>query len=398
MTERLYYDDAYRTTFEARVLRIEHDPDRTIAYLDRTAFYPTSGGQPFDTGRLGDATVLEVVESADGGIAHLIDRPIVTDSTVRGHVDWGRRFDHMQQHTGQHILSAAFVQTCQAETVGVHLGQQSSTIDLDRIVGPDECRAGEDVANATVWRDRPVLVRFADAAEAASMPLRKASAREGRLRLVDIEDVDLSACGGTHVSRTGEVGAIGVLRVERYKGGSRLEFACGGRAVHAFRQLRDAVIGATQRLSVLPGELPSAIDRLQAENKAAVRQRKALQARLTGFEADALTRRASEMAGCAVVIETLEGHDAASLKELGMAIAGRAGHVAVLLSASPPVVAVVASARDTPVDAGALVRALTARFGGRGGGRRAVAQAGGLDASPDAIATFARQTIASAGR
>ncbi len=184
---------------------------------------------------------------------------------VHGEIDWARRFDHMQQHSGQHVLSAAFDKLFAVRTLSFHLGGAVSTIDLAREMSPAEIAAAETEANRVVWEDRPVTIRFADAEEAARLPLRKEPARGGTLRLIDVEDFDLSACGGTHVARTGGIGTIAVASWERFKGGQRLEFLCGGRALAGYRTLRDAMTASVRLLSVLPVELPAAIERLQAD-------------------------------------------------------------------------------------------------------------------------------------
>src|SRR4051812_10445590 len=210
MTERLYYTDAYLTDFDANVIAVDRVEGRPAAILERTAFYPTSGGQPFDTGRLNDVTVVDVVDRDDGSILHVVQEDIAK-GPVHGRIDWARRFEHMQQHTGQHLLSAAFDRLFRVRTESFHLGSQSSTIDLARAVSATEIGAAEDEANRVIWEDRPIAIRFADAAEAAALPLRKESARGGLLRLVEVTQFDISACGGTHVARTGGVGAIGVV-------------------------------------------------------------------------------------------------------------------------------------------------------------------------------------------
>jgi alanyl-tRNA synthetase len=205
MTDRLYYTDAYLTTFEAAVVA-RADAGRRI-YLDRTAFYPTSGGQPFDTGRLGGVAVIDVIDEGDR-IAHVVESPVAGDR-LSGVIDWARRFDHMQQHTGQHLLSAVIAVRFGQATVGVHFGRESSTLDLDTPgFGHAEIVEAEARANVAVTEDRPVEVSFEEAAGAAG--LRKASGREGTLRIVTIRDLDRSACGGTHVRATGEIGAIAI--------------------------------------------------------------------------------------------------------------------------------------------------------------------------------------------
>ena len=211
VTERIYYTDPYATEFEATVVNVEPIPGdrRHAVVLDRTAFYPTSGGQPFDTGTLGAGRVVEVVDEDDGRIVHLVEGEI-QPGAVRGRIDWSRRFEHMQQHTGQHVLSAAFDRLLKVRTVSFHLGTASSTIDLAREVTVGEIARVEQEANRIVWENRAVTIRFADAGEAAAMPLRKESKREGVLRLVEVEEFDVSACGGTHVARTGAIGIIAV--------------------------------------------------------------------------------------------------------------------------------------------------------------------------------------------
>ena len=235
MTRRLYYTEPDRQTFEATVAACVAEGGRFHVTLDATAFYPTSGGQPFDTGVLGGVKVVDVVDRDDDDeeVVHVVEGPLDPGSRVEGAIDWDRRFDHMQQHTGQHILSAAFDRLLDAPTVSFHLGTDGATIDVAREVAPPAIAKAEAEANRIVWDNRPVSIRFVDADEAARLPLRKEPAREGTLRLVEISDFDLSACGGTHVSRTGAIGMIAVTNAERFRGGSRLTFVCGARALRA---------------------------------------------------------------------------------------------------------------------------------------------------------------------
>ena len=233
VTERLYYTEPALTEFDATVTGVERHGDLPAVLLDRTAFYPTSGGQPHDTGSLNGVRVTEVVERDDDAVLHVVDRAIAVGEAVHGVVDWGRRFDHMQQHTGQHILSAAFDRLWHARTVGFHLGAVVSSLDLDRELPPQAIASAEDEANRIVWEDRPVSIRFVEEAGAAALDLRKEPGRSGVLRIIAVEDYDLSACGGTHVARTGHVGIIVVSSWEKLRGGSRLEFLCGGRALRA---------------------------------------------------------------------------------------------------------------------------------------------------------------------
>jgi alanyl-tRNA synthetase len=395
MTDRLYYTDPYLREFDGAIVRLEDRDGRTHVVLDRSAFYPTSGGQPFDTGTLNGLPVVDVVDDDDGIVTHVIDATAATmriGETVHGVIDWTRRFDHMQQHTGQHVLSAAFDRLFHVRTVSFHLGAGASTIDLAREVSPQEVAAAESEANRIVWDDRPVAIRFADADEAARMPLRKESKREGRLRLVDVDAFDLSACGGTHVARTGVIGIIAIASWERFKGGQRLEFLCGGRALTRFRALRDTAAAGMRLLSVTADELPAAIERLQADAKDERRTNAALQSELARYRADELAASAEPVAGGRVVLRALDA-DANTLKSLAMAIAAKPGTGAVLLSTSSPALVVVARASDVKLDANAILKALTARFGGRGGGKPELAQGGGLSATPAEILDAARAAL-----
>jgi alanyl-tRNA synthetase len=390
VTERLYYTDPDAAEFDAHVLRLEEHDGRPAAVLDRTAFYPTSGGQPFDTGRLGDRAVLDVIDREDGIILHVVDAALAA-GPVHGRIDWARRFDHMQQHTGQHVLSAAFDRLLGARTESFHLGTGSSTIDLARPVSAAEIAQAEDAADRVVWEDRPVSIRFADAGEAAKLPLRKEPARSGRLRLIEVEGFDISACGGTHVARTGAIGTIVVTGSERLRGGTRVEFLCGVRTLRAYRALRDSVASSVRLLSVLPGDLPAGIERLQSDAKDARRLVKELQTRLASFEGAALADRAEPRGTARVVVEALEGWDPNGLKAIAAAVAGRPGHVAALFSVPQPSAVVIARAQDASVDCAAILKRLTERFGGKGGGRPELAQGGGLQGAADEILAFARE-------
>ena len=399
MTTRLYYSDSLLTRFDGTVLEAGVLPDgRPFVVLDKTGFYPTSGGQPHDLGRLGDATVLDVVDrDEDAAVLHVLDRALGPGVDVSGEIDRARRLDHVQQHSGQHVLSAAFVHACAAPTVSFHLGPDVSTIDLTSVLEADAIARAEDEANRVVQENRPVEVRYASAEEAAALPLRKEPKRGGTLRLVDIENWDLSACGGTHVSRTGSIGGIAVTGWERYKGGTRVGFACGLRAVRHHRLLRDVVTAATRALSVQMSELPEAVRRVQSDAREARQQMRGLTESLAKYEAAELASAAEDVAGRGLVVRVVD-RDAAGLKLLAQAAAAL-GPSVVLVSASRPALVVAArgaadvgpnfSSASPAFDAKALVVSLVSRFGGKGGGRPELAQAGGLDEDPDVIATAA---------
>jgi len=325
-------------------------------------------------------------------ILHVVEREI-PEGPVRGRVDWGRRFEHMQQHTGQHVISAAFDHLLKARTESFHLGSVSSTIDLSREVAPRDIARVEDEANRIVWEDRAVAIRFAEAAEAARLPLRKESGREGTLRLIDVEGFDISACGGTHVSRTGAVGLIAVASWEKFRAGTRIEFLCGVRALQGYRAARDAVTASVRLISVLPGELPAGIERLQGETKDLKKKIKRLQSELAGYQAVSLAESAEPVGDLRVVIRVLDGWDPNGLKTIASGIVARPRHVAVLLGTPAPYALVVARAADAAVDCAAVLKQLTSRFGGKGGGRPDLAQGGGLEGSIEDVIAFARTLV-----
>jgi len=403
MTERLYYTDSHLTSFDAKVLGVEPVDGKQHVTLDRTAFYPTSGGQPFDTGTLGGAAVVDVVDREDGGITHVVAGALNTGDVLKGEIDWARRFDHMQQHTGQHVLSAAFDRLFGVRTESFHMGQLhpttrtarggdpglSATIDLAREVSASEIARAEDDANRIVWEDRPVGIRFATAEEAAAMPLRKESLRSGALRLIDVQDYDLSACGGTHVQRTGAIGTIAVGGWEKFKSGSRVEFLCGGRALQRFRVWRGALAAVQKHLSVPPIEMAVSIERLQEESKGLQRTIRGFQEKLAVHEATALLAR-----GSPVIVEAIEGWDAQGLKQIAVAAtAAQPDAIVALFTTTMPALVVIARGSNARVDAGAVLKELTAQFGGKGGGKPDLAQGGGLNAPTGELVEGVRRLI-----
>jgi alanyl-tRNA synthetase len=421
MTERLYYSDPFSREFDATVASVD-DIDsangRARVRLDRTSFYPTSGGQPFDTGRLESWPVVDVVDEDDGEVVHVLDLKemgrsasvnsaatplaetsptpaapaLLVGARVHGVIDWPRRFDHMQQHSGQHVLSAAFVRLFGARTVSFHLGSDASTIDLERELTARELAAAEDEANRIVHEDRPVTIRFASAEEAAALPLRKEPARSGMLRLIDVEDFDLSACGGTHVARTGQIGLVAVTAWERFKGGQRLDFHCGRRALVKLRSLRDMAAAGAKLLSVPGSELPAAIERMQAEAKDSRHTLAALRSEVVRYQADVLAATAEITSSGRFVFKAVDA-DANVLKALATAIVSAAGLGAVLVSTSRPALVVIGRAPDVATASNEILARLISTFGGRGGGKADLAQAGGLDAAAEAILEEARKIL-----
>jgi alanyl-tRNA synthetase len=394
VTERLYYRDSSLLQFSATVVESGTLDGRAFAVLDRTAFYPTSGGQPFDRGCLGGREVVEVLDREDdGAVLHVVSDSIPVGTAVDGEIDAARRLDHMQQHSGQHVLSAAFIRTAKVPTVSFHLGADVSTIDLAGDVEAAAIAEAEDEANRVVFADCDVVVRFVTAEEAGMLPLRKEPARTGMLRIVEMPGFDLSACGGTHVPRTGAIGNIAVSAWERYKGGTRVSFVCGGRAVRAFRQLRDASAATSRLLSVQTGELPEAVARLQADAREVRLQARALGEQLARFEASALRDSAVDLNGCRIVARVMD-KDQAGLKLLAQEAAADGGPAILLVSTTRPLSLVVARGGNSGIDASAVLKAIVARFGGKGGGRPELAQGGGVDADAEVVRQFGRELIA----
>jgi len=369
MTQRLYYTDAYLTRFSAAVT--ERGDGGSRIYLDRTAFYPTSGGQPHDTGRLGGVAVVEVLDEGDR-IAHLLDSPLAADQ-VEGEIDWAHRFDHMQQHTGQHLLSAVLADLAGHATISVHFGRDGSTLDLNTgSLSHDLVIEAERRANRVVTENRPVEVSFENSDTAEG--LRKASAREGTLRVVTIRDLDRSACGGTHVRATGEIGPILIRRQERVRKAVRLEFLCGERAVRAARADHDLLAALAAACSAAPEELISLIEAQRAELKAAVVARRELETDLAGYRARELYDAAASGDGSPRVVTVREESGPVDrLRPLAHAVAALPRAV-FIGAAEAPAAVLLASSEDSGVDAGRLLRETIEQAGGRGGGNPRLAQ------------------------
>src|SRR3989449_6685297 len=269
-TERLYYNDSRLLEFDARVIGVSQRDDGAVAItLDRTAFYPTGGGQPSDTGTLGEARVIDCIDVEDEGVLHVIQGPVPdVDDTVHGKVDWLRRLDHMQQHTGQHILSAAFVRSFAAPTHSFRVLEHECEIDV-ALDDPTDARIDQavDLANQIIWECHPIQIRQVTMQEAASLPLRKEPARKGELRLIEIDEFDLTPCGGTHATSTGEVGVIAVRSWERAKGLTRIHFMAGIRALADYRKAKQTAREVASLFSAGREDSPALVARLVEENK-----------------------------------------------------------------------------------------------------------------------------------
>jgi alanyl-tRNA synthetase len=371
MTERLYYTDAYLRDFDARV--VERANDGRTLYLDRTAFYPTSGGQPFDTGTIAGIPVTDVIDEGDR-IAHVLAAPAPATDTVHGTIDWTRRFDHMQQHTGQHLLSAIFSDRFKLETVSVHFGAESSTLDLDAESLPQKTLlAVEQLANAAITEPRAVTVAFENAATASG--LRKAPPREGELRVVTIDALDRSACGGTHVRSTAEIGSILLRGTERVRRSTRVEFICGRRAIRAARGDHELISALALSLGVAPSELIAKTKAQGEELRAAQSARREATAALDAYRARELfDATPPDIAGHRRIVVHRDTGSVDELRSLAQAVVG-IGHARFIGTlALPPTIVFATSNSPGGVDAGAVLKTQLAHHGGRGGGNARIAQ------------------------
>jgi alanyl-tRNA synthetase len=381
MTDRLYYTDSYLTSFDARV--VERAENGRRVYLDRTAFYPTSGGQPFDVGTIAGTAVSDVIDEGER-IAHLLAKPLPEGTaSVTGAIDWARRFDHMQQHTGQHVLSAVLGELFGYRTVSVHFGAHTSSLDLDAGgITRDDVIAAERRANELVVANRPTTVSFEDPGDATG--LRKAPAREGTLRIVTIEGIDRSACGGTHVRSTGEIGPILVRKIDRVKKQVRLEFVCGLRAVRRARADFDLLSRLAQGLSASLDEIPALVESQAERLRGADAARRRLEAELHAYRARLLYDAAEpDASGVRRAIQRRETGSLEELRGLAQAFCILPKSVFVGAVDDPPALLLAAS-DDSGLDAGRVLKAALASVGGRGGGSARMAQGNvpGVDVLP----------------
>ncbi len=406
MSDRLYYADPSLASFEAHVSdirEVSRSQGRSLwqIALDRSAFYPTSGGQPHDTGVLTatssggallEAPILAVEEDEQGEVWHTTPKPLLAGTAVRGYVDWSRRRDHMQQHSGQHLLSAVVYRQLGAATVSFHLGEMTSTIDLAReAISQEELERIEDAANEIIAENRAITMRTIPRYEAemllAAGTLHKLPEREGDIRLIEIDEIDLNACGGTHVRATGQIGSLLIRGTERMRQGVRLEFVCGVRAAVTARRDLAVLTRAGATLSVGRVEVADAVERLLAEGKAANKARQKLTEEMAGYHASMLMLECQLGQGHKVLRRTFTDRDANYLKLLASRLVASAAQTCVLLASTQeePARVVMAASADWKVDCGSLLREALAAYGLRGGGSPGLAQGQIPNAHLDAL-------------
>lgn len=386
MTDRLYYEDPYLTRFTAHILEHLQWEGCPAVVLDRTAFYPTGGGQPNDTGFLRDARTLEEVpvvdvaeREGDGAVVHILAAPLQAEE-VEGQIDWDRRFDLMQQHTGQHILSAAFLERFDANTVGFHLSDDYSTIDLDRApMSAEDLAEVEALANAIIFENRQAVARFVPDEVVPDLPLRKALAHLGPVRVVEIADFDCSACGGTHVQAAGEIGLIKITRSERRGDETRVEFLCGRRALADYAAKNRLVMDLAREFTVGHWEVADLVHRLAGDLKETQRELRRTRDASLDAEAEALWHGAATLGEARVVRAHLADRPPDDLKHLAQRLVTHPQTLVLLAAGEAGQKGFLTFARSPDLDAhmGTLVRQACEIMGGRGGGRPEFAQGGG---------------------
>jgi alanyl-tRNA synthetase len=390
MTERLYYHDSFLLEFDAQIAGVvppTASESRSAIILDRTAFYPTSGGQVFDTGWLMGTdgkklSVLEVAEKDDGTILHFMesaDSALQPGTSVRGQIDAARRRDHMQQHSGQHVLSAALVQLFNMPTVSFHMGTESCSIDLDtKSLSREQVEEAERLANEVIRDGHPVMVRFVSREEAQTLGLRKIPpAERGELRLIDVKNFDLTACGGTHVRNTSQIGCILLRKTEKVKQGVRLEFVCGERALATSRRDYKTLTEAAAIYSSHIWELPQQARKALEEAKSERKEREQVLAELAGLMALQILSETVATGKQKHVVRVIPDRDLTFLKLLAQKLTRAApGVVALLGSSADPPALVFAQSVGLSADMGSLMKQALAALGGRGGGSKDMAQGG----------------------
>ena len=375
MTKRLYDLDSHLTSCESIILSCVPAGEGFDVKLDQTVFFPEGGGQPSDTGKLGDALVLHVREEGES-IYHRVDRALAVGSTVSGEIDWARRFDLMQQHTGEHLLSFSFYELFSASNVGFHLALDYATIDFDKPVTREQIGEAELLANRFVWKNLPVHATFYQSeAEVADLPLRKhAEGLTPPIRIVQVEGADMCTCCAPHCYTTGEIGSVFVADASSYKGGTRITFFCGERALRLHRAQHDDLDAIARRFSCQREGAQNAVKKLSDDYGALKKSERELAKSLNGYMAKEFASAAVSAGKYRVVAQLLSGVDAGRLKDLAQAVSAEQT-IALLLSAcDEKLFYVLSTGAHFPLDVSELMPAVNAALGGKGGGRGTLAQ------------------------
>ncbi|CAB1058661.1 Alanyl-tRNA synthetase family protein [Olavius sp. associated proteobacterium Delta 1] len=379
MTKKLYLDHQYLREFSSTILQKVEAGKNPGIILEQTLFYPASGGQPRDTGTVNDIPVLDVFEDEKHGIVHLLAEPVAGEA-VEGRINWQRRFDHMQQHTGQHLLSQAFMMAGNAATVSFHMGDESSTLDLNQgNFSIEAIAAVEDLANQIIYENRPVMSRIIRKNELDQYPVRKLPSVDDNIRIVEIKDFDYSPCGGTHCSKTGEIGIVKIRRFENYKGGSRIHFLCGLRALKDYQEKSNIIKQIGDCLSAGETDLYNNIKKYRDELKSLRREHSNLNKRYLNYEAQALFSERKEIDNINIIVKIFEDRHPKELKILAQKVLQNFPDTLILFGAKAEGKASLFFLRSEGLacDMGKLMQDACAVINGRGGGRPQQAQGGG---------------------
>jgi len=387
-TERLYYDDPYLLEFDATVVETRGVGNRTGAVLDKTAFYPTSGGQPNDLGNINDVPVVDCIEDEAAGVVVHVVEGIIPNGPVHCRINAARRTDHMQQHSGQHVLSQAFVELFDWPTVSFHLGISTCTIDLAAdAVSREQAEAAEDLANRIIRENRSVSVRYISQENINEAGLRKPTERTGDIRVIDIAGYDRSACGGTHVRTTREIGGILITGLERAKKQARVQFLCGDRVLRYARLANRTLEGISQIISAPALDTAGAVRALWDDHQQ-------LRKRVDDLESQLMDHEAAQFPiNNGIAVGSFRDRGIEKLKMLAIKICSRPATVALLADQGDQLRVVYARSTDSAVDVAVLLKQTLERFGGRGGGRPNLAQGGGLNGTADEVLKFAKEHL-----
>ena len=394
MTERLYYDNAYLTEFDAQVLACRPNADHWDVLLDRSAFYPTSGGQPYDTGTLANAQVMDV-QVTDGEVWHTVTQPLEVGSTVHGSINWARRFDHMQQHAGDHMIAGTLHRLMGGVTIGLHISEDVSTIDVAMPEGvtrisDEDIRRIELEVNERIQRDVPIRCWFPDAEELKTLPLRKEPTVSEHIRIVAIGDDEMVACGGTHPPTAGQVGLVKIVSVAPARGKMRVSFLAGQRALRDYFSCRQASHAAGELLSAKVDGLPAAISVLQERLRNAEYELAKNKKEQLFSQTQHMIDTADLMPDGTRLIARFVEADASLLRELTSRLIETPGVIALIGTMTGEQAAFVfGRSADVQADMGALLHDCAKPLGGKGGGRPDFAQGGGC---PE-ILEAAKQTL-----
>lgn len=375
MTKKLFLQDSYVIEFEAKVIEKGMKEELNYVVLDKTAFYPEGGGQPWDLGVLNNSKVTKVLEE-DGAIYHYVDTPIESE-TVVGKVDWARRFDHMQQHLGQHILSGVFERLLDGETVGFHLGEEYVTVDIAlENITKEQLAEIENEANRVVYDNLAVKAYYVDNKEVKKLPMRKPPKVDEDIRIIEVDNYDFSGCGGTHPKTTGEVGIIKIIRTEKVRGNVRVEFLCGKRALLDYRQKNNIILESSSILSRPFYELKEGLSVIKDQLSKFAKENKILKQNVSVFTANDMYKNAQQIGELKVISKLFEGEDFGDITGLASKIIENQKAIVLFANKGEKAQLVFTCSKDVDYDMNTLLKDVLPLINGTGGGNKFRAQGG----------------------